>query len=68
MCSGKLLEVGLELANGGRRTRDMGSNSSDVSSGVTVWLVLQTAGFEAIKDFFGRHWRVRGLHGTRKWI
>jgi hypothetical protein len=68
MCSGKLLEVGLELANGGKRTQNMGSNSPDVSSGVTVWLVPRTAGFEAIKDFFGRRRWVRGSRGTRKWI
>jgi hypothetical protein len=49
----ELLEVGLELADGDGRARNVGGNSPDVSGGVAVWLVPQTAGFETIKDFFG---------------
>jgi hypothetical protein len=50
--SGELLEVGLELADRGGRARDVGGDSPDVSGGITIWLVPQTAGFEAIEDFF----------------
>jgi hypothetical protein len=32
----------------------MDGNSPDVFSSIAVWLVLQTASFEAIKDFFGK--------------
>jgi hypothetical protein len=37
--SGKLLEVSFELADRGRRAQDVDSNSPDISSGVTIWLV-----------------------------
>jgi hypothetical protein len=50
---GELLEVDLELRDGGGRARDVGGNSPDVTGGVTIRLVPQTAGFETIKDFFG---------------
>jgi hypothetical protein len=50
---GKLLKISLELADGGGRARNVGGDSPDVSGGVTIWLVLRTAGFKAIEDFFG---------------
>jgi hypothetical protein len=50
--SKKLLEVGLELRDGGGRTQDIGGDYSDVSGSVVVRLVPQMAGFKVIKDFF----------------
>jgi hypothetical protein len=38
-CGGKLLEVSLELTNGGGRARNVGRNSLDVSGGVMIQLV-----------------------------
>jgi hypothetical protein len=49
---GELLEISLELADGGGRTRDVGGDSPDVSGGVTIRLVPRMAGFETIEDFF----------------
>jgi hypothetical protein len=51
--SGKLLEVGLKLADGDGRARDVGSDSPDVSGSVVVRLVPRTAGFKAIEDLLG---------------
>jgi hypothetical protein len=52
LCSGELLEVGLELADRGGRAQDVDGNSPDVTGCVTIWLVPQMAGFKTIKDFF----------------
>jgi hypothetical protein len=51
---GELLKVSLELTDGYRRVQDVGGNGPDVSGGVAVRLVPQTAGFEAIEDLFGK--------------
>jgi hypothetical protein len=45
-----LLKVGLEMADGDGRTRDVGGDSPDISSSIVIWLVPRTAGFEAIED------------------
>jgi hypothetical protein len=50
--SGELLEVSLELTDGNGRMQDVGGNGPDVSGGVAIRLVPQTAGFEAVEDFF----------------
>jgi hypothetical protein len=49
---GELLKVSLELTDRDGRARDVGGDSPDVSGGVVVRLILQTAGFEAVEDFF----------------
>jgi hypothetical protein len=51
-CGGKLLKVSLKLTDKDGRVRDVGGNSPDVSGGVAIRLVLRTAGFKLIEDFF----------------
>jgi hypothetical protein len=51
-CRRELLEVSFELTDRGGRARDVGGDGPDISSSVVVWLVLRTASFKAIEDFF----------------
>jgi hypothetical protein len=51
-CCRELLKVSFELTDRNGRMQDIGGDSPNIAGHVMIWLVLQTAGFKTIEDFF----------------